>query len=124
MKFLFLTIFALTSQSAFSQQFSVSLSIADSIGLNQFNYVIEGSVILDDETVFHAELLDSTNTTVLVVGEHHMNGVQPSTLSNFSFNTETKIYHLEMGTFNTPKNVIHLWLTKNGTMSQELFYQE
>jgi hypothetical protein len=117
----FLSIFCL---SASAQDFSISTSIADSIGLNEFRYKPEGSVILESGTELIVELYDPLQSNLLFTGSYSFDNPSSSTIPGFLYNDSEKRYSMDLGNYNSNQNILKMWTVKNGTIINQLMYQE
>jgi len=120
----FTSLVTILSQNLRAQQFSVPLSICDSIASNQFHYVIDGYGVFTDSMEVHAELLNPSNNSVIFAGQHSMSGAFQSTLNNFAFDPSSGACHFDLGIYTTDDRVLHMWLIINGNKQQEIYYQE
>jgi hypothetical protein len=118
------TILCLFTQLVNAQQFSVPLSLCDSINANQFHYVIDGYGVFTDSMTVHAELRNPLDNTIVFTGEHSISDVFSSTLNGFSYDVSSGAYHFVIGTYATSDLILHMWLMTNDIKEQEVFYQE
>lgn len=119
---LFATFLTLSS-AAFSQSFSIALSINSPVESGAFHYFIEGSAILEQEQVLHFQLFDPSHTSLLSEGEFAMD-LSANSIPDFIYDDQTKIYSFDLGEYASPHNIIRIWVTENDVMVNELIYGE
>lgn len=120
----FIIFFFSTFFVASAQEFSISTSITDSVGLNEFHYHFEGSVVLENGMELFVELFDSSQTNLLLTGSYSIDNPFLSTIPGFLYNDFEKHYTMDLGLFNSNQNILKMWTVKNGVIVNQLIYQE
>ncbi len=110
--------------SASAQDFSVSLSIADSINTNQFRYHPEGSVILESGMELFVELYDPSQSNLVFSGSYSVDNPTITSIPEFSYDIYDKHYSMELGNYPSDKNVLKMWIVKYGETINQILYQE
>jgi len=118
-----ITAFSVFSLLVSAQDLSISPSITDVADDNQFNYRVEGSVVIEPGTEFIVELYDPSQN-VLFSGYYSFDTPYSSTIPEFMYNASENHYSMNLGNYETDKNLIKVWTVKNGGVVSELTYQK
>lgn len=104
-----------------SQDFSVPLSICDSIGANSFEYKIQGSCLLNENMILHAELINNASKAQVVYGEFNVSNPTISSLPYFVYDESSKTYSFNFGIQNESDHTLHIWTTNDGIIQNEIY---
>jgi hypothetical protein len=109
------------SNICFSQDFSVPLSICDSIGPNSFEYKIQGSCLLNESMTLHAELINNASKAQVIYGEFNVSNPTISSLPYFVYDESSKTYSFNFGIQNESDHTLHIWTTNDGIIQNEIY---
>jgi hypothetical protein len=125
MKHLFLSLFLLSSGTAFSQYFNIYPTICDSTATGEFHYVIGGIENFNDSLELHVELLTPDENLDLITSRSYLLS-DTSATANESLTRDLNEYtfSIDLGNFPSRDYLLHAWVVLAGAVYNEVYYHQ